>query len=176
MSIVLIAVGKVDKEIFEVLKDNLRSFFKRRVAMGKTMPEPYYALNKGREQYLATAILNAIMDEREYAGYERVLGVFDHDLYASGLNFVFGQAAGKAAVISLARLGQGFYGLPEDRGLFHKRAFTEAVHELGHTYGLGHCRNPRCVMFFFDSLIDTDRKGPGFCPVCKDRLSSPAFT
>jgi predicted Zn-dependent protease len=62
MSIVLIAVGKVDKEIFEVLKDNLRSFFKRRVAMGKTMPEPYYALNKGREQYLATAILNAIMD------------------------------------------------------------------------------------------------------------------
>jgi archaemetzincin len=40
---------------------------------------------------------------------------------------------------------------------------------LGHTYGLVHCRNPHCVMFFSNSLIDTDVKGPDFCQKCKPR-------
>ncbi|MBI5166254.1 MAG: hypothetical protein HY998_00750 [candidate division NC10 bacterium] len=35
------------------------------------------------------------------------------------------------------------------------------------TYGLDHCRDFRCVMFFSNSLLDTDRKGPGFCPRCQ---------
>jgi predicted Zn-dependent protease len=30
--------------------------------------------------------------------------------------------------------------------LFAERALKEAVHELGYTFGLGHCGNPRCVM------------------------------
>jgi len=28
------------------------------------------------------------------------------------------------------------------------------IGELGHTFGLGHCENPRCVMFFSNSLMD----------------------
>ncbi|MBI5187681.1 MAG: archaemetzincin family Zn-dependent metalloprotease [Nitrospirae bacterium] len=111
------------------------------------------------------------MEQKEYTIYEKVLGIVDHDLYVPQLNFVFGEAGRKMAVISLTRLRQEFYGLSEDRGLFHKRTLTEAVHELGHTYGLGHCRNPRCVMFFSNSLMDTDRKGPEFCLGCGGRLS-----
>jgi len=87
------------------------------------------------------------------------------------LNFVFGEATTKAAVISLTRLRQSFYKLPEDREIFRKRVLTEAVHELGHTYRLGHCENPRCVMFFSNSLTDTDRKGFEFCLSCKDKLN-----
>jgi archaemetzincin len=94
----------------------------------------------------------------------------DHDLYVPGLNFVFGEASQKVAVISFTRLRQEFYHLPEDRGLFHRRALTEAVHELGHTYGLQHCKNPHCVMFFSNTLMDTDRKGPEFCTECKRRF------
>lgn len=55
--------------------------------------------------------------------------------------------------------------------LFHLRAVKEAVHELGHTYGLGHCRNPRCVMSFSNSLRDVDRKERDFCPSCRRKLA-----
>lgn len=170
MGIVIVAVGRVDKETIESLKDDLSRIFNRQVFIGKEMPEPDYAFNRKRNQYLSTAILNALMDQKEYTIYEKVLGVVDHDLYVPELNFVFGTATGKVAVISITRLRQGFYGLPENRALFYKRTLTEAVHELGHTYGLDHCRNSRCVMFFSNSLIDTDRKGSEFCSECKSKL------
>lgn len=42
----------------------------------------------------------------------------------------------------------------------------EAVHELGHTFGLVHCIDPKCVMFFSNSLADTDNKNTKFCKKC----------
>lgn len=87
------------------------------------------------------------------------------------LNFVFGLAdrATARAIIALPRLRQSFYGLPDDIALFRERAIKEAVHELGHTFGLGHCRDRRCVMAFSNSLADTDRKGQEFCERCQAR-------
>ncbi len=170
MSIVLVAVGEVDPKVIEVLKDDLKKVFGKEVGVGKGMPEPQYAFNQKRNQYLSTMILNTIMNEKEYRLYEKVLGIVDHDLYVPDLNFVFGEASQKVAIISLSRLRQEFYNLPEDQTLFNRRALTEAVHELGHTYGLAHCGNPRCVMFFSNSLIDTDKKGSEFCLKCKGKL------
>ena len=171
MGILLVAVGEIDRSVMDWLKNDLTKVFNKQVFIGKGMPEPDDAYHKKRNQYLSTAILNAIMEQKEYALYEKILGMVDHDLFVPELNFVFGQASLKAAVISLTRLRQTFYHLPEDQNLFHQRVLTEAVHELGHTYGLGHCGNPRCVMFFSNSLEDTDRKGSEFCPSCKSKLS-----
>jgi archaemetzincin len=170
MGIVLVAVGEVDQKVIQTLKEDLNRVFGKHVSVGKGMPEPRYAFNKKRNQYLSTMILNALMSEKEYTTFEKVLGIVNHDLYVPELNFVFGEASQSAAVISLTRLRQEFYNLPQDQSLFYKRALTEAVHELGHTYGLGHCENPRCVMFFSNSLIDTDKKGFEFCSKCKKNL------
>jgi archaemetzincin len=170
MGILLVAVGEVDQKVIQILKEDLSRVFGKQVWVGKEMPEPHYALNKKRNQYLSTMILNALMNKKEYIPFEKILGIVDHDLYVPELNFVFGEASQRVAVISLTRLRQEFYNLPQDQSLFHKRALTEAVHELGHTYGLGHCGNPRCVMFFSNSLIDTDRKGSEFCSKCKSNL------
>jgi archaemetzincin len=97
-----------------------------------------------------------------------VLGVTILDLYVPGLNFVFGEAhcPGKVAVISLFRLNPEFYGQPADMQLFYERAVKEAVHEVGHTLGLAHCRNSSCVMFFSNSILDTDRKKSSLCEKC----------
>jgi len=170
MAIVLVGVGEIDQEVVKVLKGDLNKIFGKQVWVGKGMPEPHYAFNKKREQYLSTVILNALMNEKEYKASEKILGIVDHDLYVPELNFVFGEASQRVAVISLTRLRQEFYNLPQDQSLFHKRALTEAVHELGHTYGLGHCGDPRCVMFFSNRLTDTDRKGSEFCTKCKSKL------
>lgn len=171
MGIILVAVGEIDRVVMDWLKNDLKKVFNREVSTGKGMPEPDYAYDKKRNQYFSTAILNAVTGQKEFAPYEKILGIVDRDLYAPELNFVFGQASPKVAIISLSRLRQTFYHLPEDQNLLRQRVLTEAVHELGHTYGLGHCGNSRCVMFFSNSLMDTDRKSSQFCPNCKSNLS-----
>lgn len=175
MKILLLPLGEIDKEAIAVLKDRIKKAFGRGVTVAKALPAPDFALNKKRGQHNSTLIINHIMDVLGLSAYERILGVTERDLYASGLNFVFGEAGSKAAVISLARLREGFYGSPENKGLFYRRAETEAVHELGHTYGLEHCKDAECVMFFSNSIKDTDRKGPGLCRDCAERLRKVAF-
>ena len=115
-----------------------------------------------RGQYDCARFLDLAMDARG----DRVLGITSVDLFAPGLNFVFGRAllGGKGCVISIARLQHS------EGGIFAGRIVKEAVHELGHTLGLDHCRNARCVMFFSNSIADTDRKGDWFCDRCRADL------
>ena len=98
----------------------------------------------------------------------QVLGVVNVDIFVPGLNFVFGEAQcpGEAALISLWRLKPEFYGASEDRELFLERAVKEAVHEVGHTLGLRHCPRASCVMYFSNSIMETDRKRSTFCERC----------
>jgi archaemetzincin len=100
-----------------------------------------------RDQYLASIILSNMRQEHNVSN-SKVLGLVSEDLYADELNFVFGQAelGGRFAVISTSRLTVA--GQNGDEGLFYNRVLTEAVHEIGHTFGLGHCPNALCVMHF----------------------------
>jgi archaemetzincin len=70
----------------------------------------------------------------------------------------------------LPRLRQEFYGLNTNKSLFYQRIIKEAVHELGHAFGLKHCNNPMCVMHFSNSLPDTDIKQNSFCDICRTQI------
>jgi archaemetzincin len=78
----------------------------------------------------------------------RAIGVTRLDLFVPILTFVFGEAelGGRCAVVSLQRLDERFYGVPAREELLRERLVKEAVHELGHTFGLRHCEDWRCVM------------------------------
>ena len=94
------------------------------------------------------------------------------DLYIPVLTFVFGEAqlADGGAVVSAHRLRQEFYGLPTDPELLHQRLLKEALHELGHTYGLRHCPDYTCVMSASNGVERIDLKRPDFCPACAQLL------
>lgn len=173
MSIVLVPVGKVDPAEIRLLRDSLNEIFPTDVAIGKTVPVPAAAWNPVRNQCDAEMVLESLPVSREEPGRDRVLGITGVDLYLPGMSFVFGIADRRNALISICRLTQPFYGLPEDLRLFRRRLVVEAVHELGHTFGLAHCENPRCAMHFSNTIADTDRKGPAFCVACCSRVTPP---
>lgn len=168
----LTPVGDVDEEMLTFFCHELERELSMTCETGPRLAYPSYAYNLRREQYLSSSILRRL-GELQLPKADRILGVVDLDLYVPELNFVFGQASmnGKEAIIALPCLRQSFYGLPEDRDLFRQRVVKEAVHELGHTLGLGHCPDNGCVMHFSNSLRDTDIKGQSFCRRCQAQLA-----
>ncbi len=166
----ILCMGPVDVEVVKNIQSRLFTIFPETACTlsEDTMLIPKDAYNRRRNQYHSSKILEKISIYAKKSGADCTLGVTDVDLYVPQLNFVFGEAQcpGNVAIISLHRLKPEFYGQPPNRTLFLKRSVKEAVHEVGHTLGLGHCSNPSCVMFFSNSILDTDRKSLNFCERC----------
>jgi len=134
-----------------------------------------FSLEKGldsvRNQYNSTWILSQILQKfSDKSG--KVVVVTSVDLYIPVLTHVFGEAQldGKAAVVSAHRLKDELYGLPENPQKLKERLEKEAVHELGHTFGIIHCKNPQCVMYTSTYAEEIDFKPKEFCKSCAEFL------
>ncbi len=168
--VLLQPVGAVPDDVLEFLQKDLgKQFDSCTFSISQSMEIPLHAFDEKRNQFRSSMVL----DWLDKATHDKILGICNFDAYAKGLNFVFGEAqhGGRILVIYLPRLRQEFYGLDPDVSLFLQRAVKEAAHELGHSFGLYHCRLPSCVMYFSNSLLDTDRKGKGLCSRCKSALA-----
>lgn len=127
--------------------------------------------NPSRGQYNSSLILQQLI-MKSPPDADKILGVLDVDLFIPILTFVFGEAQlkGIGAVVSAHRLHNRFYGLPENREATADRLLKEAVHELGHTFGLIHCTEPGCVMNSSTYVENIDQKSAEFCSLCQKSL------
>jgi len=171
-------IGKLDQSILINLKSQLErelNEFNIRVKINKdeiTLTDSEY--NKSKEQFNASKVLKKIQRNARSKDNFRILGILDRDIYSKKYNFVFGLANMKSgvALISLTRLRESYY--KKTSVLYRKnetkmdiedRIFKEAIHELGHTFGLKHCNNS-CVMRSSNSLKEADEKPSKFCNSC----------
>jgi archaemetzincin len=163
----LAAAGAVDAEALEVAAASLARHIGVTALRTDPLPEPTFAYDAARRQYSSPALMQAAL-ARVPDGAEKFLVLTEADTFIPMLSFVFGQAQlnGTVAVLSLARLRPEFHGLAGSRKLFLVRVAKEAIHEVGHTYGLTHCLDVRCAMSLSTNLRQLDAKGAAFCRSC----------
>lgn len=150
--------GLKPEEISEVI-NTLRLFKPKKTEVNvlKEIPESF--LNLVRRQYDGVLIaewVNSLRTTRDSV----ILGVMNVDAYVEPLNFIFGIALPKLKVATVYVIRLRIGGRKNE---FLIRVRKEVIHELGHVFGLKHCRNKSCVMSFSNSLADVDKKDFRMC-------------
>lgn len=161
-----IGTGNVDLELLAGVRAHVQRIFRLPARLEVPAIRPDEAFDAQRKQHSSRRILQWLASNRP-RGATRLIGLTDADLFIPVLTFVFGEAQlkGPAAVVSTARLAGA--GLPGEAARLPIRLRTEVIHELGHTFGLLHCRSPRCAMARSASLRDVDAKQPDLCETCR---------
>ena len=169
MHVDIVPVGDLPAVVKREASSGLRSVYDCEVTIHDGQPLPDGAYDPDREQYRAEEF-------SELAGRigsgEKNIAITDRDLYYRRRNYVFGLAylSGNGSVISTYRLQTSSDGGFSERpasDIFADRVRKEVIHEIGHTLGLEHCDNSRCVMNFSPTVREVDVKEEHLCGSCQ---------
>lgn len=162
----VVTLGRFPAAELDAVVVALESALPVEVIRGGRLALPKAAWYPPRKRYRADRLLDFL--RRAARPGERILGVTAVDISTTKGRHrdwgVFGLAhlGGPAGVISRFRLKRK----ARDAAQVRFRVATTAVHEVGHTLGLDHCAEARCVMQdAAGSIANTDsstgRLGPG---------------
>jgi len=167
LKIILVPIRFEDNELLEELAEGIKKVFSLEVSICPNKISPDGGFDSVRNQFNSSWLLKKLR-KSALNGNDKILGIIKHDLFIPIFTFVFGEAElmGQVALISTYRFHNKLYGLPETNGLLEKRLIKESIHELGHTFGLRHCRNINCVMYPSSYVEEIDYKSDSFCEMC----------
>lgn len=134
----------------------------------------------GKKQTLTRDVLNWLQNEVPSDSY-CVIALTGRDLYPDPTwNFVFGEAllVGRAGVFSFARMTPEFPRpppamkdrSPQEQALVLRRCLKVVTHEVGHMFGMEHCRGGLCLMNGSNHVPEMDRAPLFLCPVCLEKV------
>lgn len=159
----IICFDNFSERFISFMKQKVESNFKEECIFEIRKNGLNFAYDKIRKQYFADPVL-LYLKLSNIEG-EKIIGVTDKDIFTFGFNFIFGKAElnGKFGIVSTFRLASS------REKKFFERVAKEINHELGHTFGLVHCENNKCVMNFSNTVEDTDIKNYFFCSICRGK-------
>ena len=172
MYIRLISLGAFDPQLLETMSSEVAHTFSMKTTSKQLHVDLQPFFNSSRKQYDANQLLKYI-DHEIKDDQSKTLALVNVDLFIPILTYIFGQAylGGNTAIASLYSLQNELYGLKKNEKLLKERLLKEIVHELGHSFGLIHCRTPGCVMQSSTYVEDIDQKEHHFCPQCKNKIA-----
>ncbi|MEJ2658631.1 MAG: archaemetzincin family Zn-dependent metalloprotease [Desulfobacterales bacterium] len=166
-TIIVSPVDNNDSDIYVSIGREIHRLFGFHIEIRSLLQDVNFAFDPNRNQYYSTAILEKLAGTLPSQAV-KVIAITNVDLFIPILTHVYGEAqlAGKACIVSTFRLKEGLspVNIPEK---FEKRLVKEALHELGHTFNLRHCRDKSCIMHYCRSIWDVDRKSDQLCRYCK---------
>jgi predicted Zn-dependent protease len=168
----IVPINTVDAAFLDRLAPCLEERFLAGVCLERALVVPRSSLNATRGQLFVATLTSRV--QRAHPDTDSVLlAITDFDLYKTSHRFVFGDAdeAQNISAVSINRLRSEFYGEAADPNLLFQRTLKECIHSLGHAFGLKHCYNARCAMYYSHSIFETDNKLPHLCEICDRRLS-----
>ena len=168
MLVDIVPVGEVTPRVKREASAALRSVYDCDVTVHDDQAVPENAYDSDRGQYRAEDLIEVV--GRVGSG-EKNIGITPRDLYYRRRNYVFGLAYlnGSGSVISTHRLrtsSDGGVSTKPAVDVFADRVRKEVVHEIGHTLGLEHCDNNKCVMCFSPTVREVDVKEENLCGSC----------
>lgn len=170
-NITLISFGYFEKGLLEMVVNDVEREFSLPVKIQDGYLDLSEFYDSARRQYDGNKLIKEI-DFRFASDTVKILGIFNVDLFIPILTYIFGQAFlnGRAGIASIYRLNNERYGIKADNKIFVDRIRKEVIHELGHTFGLIHCKNPDCVMRSSTYVEDIDQKSHQLCNHCRSNL------
>lgn len=169
MLVDLIQIGEVKKDILNVSKKAIKDVYKSKVSkvrIESVIDVPFNSYDKERDQYDAEILIQEV--EKNAVG-DKNIGITSRDIFYGNRNYVFGLAylGGKGCIVSTYRLKKDTFGKEVKKQKVLNRVRKEVIHELGHTLGLEHCKDERCVMSFSPTVNEVDEKRENRCKRCK---------
>ena len=163
----VIRLGAVGEAVLNIVAANLQEILHVPVDILPARQSPEFAYSDRRKQYHAALILKNLAESRR--PHPRILALVSVDLFIPVLTHVFGEAqmGGRAAVVSLHRLGQKEKGSRVSLDIFYERAVKVALHEVAHTFDLVHCSQDQCIMRISSGPSDLDELPLFFCEYCE---------
>lgn len=171
-TITFVSFGLFDKELLDKVANAVSQEFHCNVAIRDGHIDLGIYYDGSRRQYDGNALIK-LVQSLSFPDSDKKLAFFNVDLFVPILTFIFGQAflGGAAAIVSVYRLNNERYGMPPDNEILLERLIKEAIHELGHTLGLIHCKEPLCVMRSSTYVEDIDQKSRHLCLKCRSELN-----
>jgi len=176
--VVISPVGNFEAELIEAVSEEVERIYAYPTEIIPLLKDVGFAFDRDREQHHSTLILERLAGVAPFRAI-KVLAVTTEDLFIPILTHVFGEAqlGGKACIISTYRLKEGLNPISAHE-TYLSRVVKEAIHELGHTFQLRHCRNHNCLMHYSRTTRDVDLKSAQLCRYCKvlleDEMKRPA--
>ena len=166
-NIIISPIGDVAPDLLDPIREEITRIYGFPTEVLALLDDLEFAFHPNRNQYHSTPILQQLADKAP-AGAIKVLALVEVDLFIPILTHVYGEAqlGGKACVVSTVRLNEGHSYLSTQQP-FLSRIVKEAIHELGHTFQLRHCREHTCLMHYCRNQSDVDRKSDQLCRYCK---------